>query len=304
MLRRFQSQTVILMYHRVTKVAQDPWGLCVSPEHFRQQMQVLSREACCRLDRAEAGGWAWNGSRTFVVTFDDGYADNLHNAAPTLERYGIPATFFISTGGIDAAFEFWWDELERIVFEIDDPARLAASSLDWDDPLAASADRSRESIHLALYQRLQPLSPADRQIAMNDLHVQAGMQHRLRESHRAMTTEELHTLAGNSLFEIGAHTVTHPMLATQTPELQAGEVRGSKQELERLLDRRITSFSYPYGGTDHYSAVTVDAVAEAGFERACTTSGAPVRRKDSVFEWGRLQVPDVDGDAFHRFLHA
>ncbi len=300
MLRRFQSQTVILMYHRVTQVPHDPWSLCVSPENFRQQMEVLSREACRRLDRAEAGKWAWNGSRTFVVTFDDGYADNLHNAAPTLERYGIPATFFISTGGIDAATEFWWDELERIVFEIDDPARL----LDWDDPLAASAAYSREALHLALYQRLQPLSPADRQIAMNDLHARAGVQHQLRESHRAMTTDELQTLAGNPLFEIGAHTVTHPMLATQTPSLQFGEVRGSKQELERLLDRRITSFSYPYGGSGHYSTVTVDAVAKAGFERACTTSGAHVRRKDSVFEWGRLQVPDVDGDAFERFLHA
>ena len=52
-----------------------------------------------------------------VVTFDDGYADNFHNAKPLLERYEIPATVFVTTGYLQDQREFWWDELERILLQ-------------------------------------------------------------------------------------------------------------------------------------------------------------------------------------------
>jgi peptidoglycan/xylan/chitin deacetylase (PgdA/CDA1 family) len=62
-----------------------------------------------------------------VVTFDDGYADNLYEAKPLLEHYGIPGTFFVVTGYLaqqaERAHEFWWDELERVVMQPEHVAR-------------------------------------------------------------------------------------------------------------------------------------------------------------------------------------
>jgi peptidoglycan/xylan/chitin deacetylase (PgdA/CDA1 family) len=51
--------------------------------------------------------------RAVVLTFDDGYADNLL-AKSLLEKRGLAATLFLSTGALDSSHEFWWDELERI----------------------------------------------------------------------------------------------------------------------------------------------------------------------------------------------
>ena len=55
--------------------------------------------------------------RSIVITFDDGYADNLYNAKPLLERYKIPATVFVTSGHIYAQEEFWWDELDRVLLQ-------------------------------------------------------------------------------------------------------------------------------------------------------------------------------------------
>ena len=109
-------------------------------------------------------------------------------------------------------------------------------------------------------------------------------------------------LAADNLFEIGAHTVTHPLLSAQPADVQHVEIRESKQWLETFLDRRITSFSYPYGGTQHYNAASVRAARCAGFSKACTTASRCISERDSPYELPRIVVTDMDGDQFRKFL--
>ena len=54
---------------------------------------------------------------SIAVTFDDGYADNLHCAARLLQKHDVPATFFLTSGYLGGHEEFWWDELTRLVFD-------------------------------------------------------------------------------------------------------------------------------------------------------------------------------------------
>ena len=117
--RSSDSKAVILMYHRVIEGCSDPWGIGVSPEKFAQQLEVLRRHTqVIRLqelvDAVDAGAIS---QTSVVVTFDDGYADNLVNAKPLLERYGIPATIFLTTGYLNGKREFWWDELDRLLLQ-------------------------------------------------------------------------------------------------------------------------------------------------------------------------------------------
>src|SRR5262245_50672892 len=89
---RLSARGLILMYHRVADPDLDPWGLRVSPEHFAEQLEVVNRyfhplsmqDLLRHLQRAKVP------NRSIVVTFDDGYVDNLQHARPLLERYDVP----------------------------------------------------------------------------------------------------------------------------------------------------------------------------------------------------------------------
>src|SRR5262245_19306871 len=111
------GSALILLYHRIAEPAADPFDLCVTPQHFAEHLEQLRRHhriiSLTELSQRLASGATLR--HTVVLTFDDGYADNLHHAKPLLERYDAPATVFVTSGYVGQDREFWWDELERLL---------------------------------------------------------------------------------------------------------------------------------------------------------------------------------------------
>lgn len=113
----FRSEVVILLYHRIFDLPSDPHLLSVHPDHFTEHLKYLSEHypILTLKQLAKALKERHLPKRVVVLTFDDGYADNLWNAKPLLQRYGVPATVFVVTGYIGQTQEFWWNELERLL---------------------------------------------------------------------------------------------------------------------------------------------------------------------------------------------
>jgi peptidoglycan/xylan/chitin deacetylase (PgdA/CDA1 family) len=293
---RLRGRRVVLLYHRIAHIEPDPWSLCVTPEHFAEHLDVLRSWSRVRLDQVESPG-----RLSAAITFDDGYADNLHEAARLLVRSDTPATFFLATGYLGGTREFWWDELERIVFH---PPGIRVPFHDSSGGTKVVCDPNvpKLSTYFEIYEKLQPLDHNVRLCLLDRLLDWSGLTATGRESHRSLTMDEVMRLCSEGLFEIGAHTITHPLLAAQPLESQYEELRESKAWLENLLGDRVASFSYPYGGSGHYTPETVRAVAGTGFVRACSTSAHPVNRNDGPYELPRFNVTDMNGEQFERFL--
>jgi peptidoglycan/xylan/chitin deacetylase (PgdA/CDA1 family) len=258
--------------------------------------------------------------KSVIVTFDDGYADNLHNAKPVLERYDVPATIFLASGFIGREREFWWDELDRIFLQPGTlPERLSLSinggTYRWELGEVArysegaswyhrgwraweEAPSSRHSLYKSLWELLNPLTEGERQRVLDELLRWAGVESMSHPSHHPLSFEEVLALAQGELIEVGAHTVTHPRLSALPAASQRDEIQGSKARLEEVLGHPVTSFAYPHGGRSDYTAQTVSMVREAGFACACSYFAGIVGQSTDRFQLPRMNVQDWDGEEF------
>ena len=101
------------------------------------------------------------------------------------------------------------------------------------------------------------------------------------------------------LIDIGAHSVTHPLLANLDPAAQREEIHAGKTHLEALLGWPVTHFSYPNGS---FSRTTRDLVRDSGFRCACTSRRDVTRQSSDPFKLPRFWVENRNGKAFARWL--
>ncbi len=247
--------------------------------------------------------------RAVAVTFDDGYADNLQEALPILEKRGVPTTFFVASGFVGGREEAFPDELDRLLLQpskaagmlrvgawsMDLPAMSAVTAGNW-NVLEKVAPTARHEAYRQLCALAGPMDHAGRQGLLDEVRTWAGAGREGRESHRMMSENELARLASSPLATIGAHTVTHPRLSAIGLEEQGREIRQSKRRLEEIMGREVASFAYPYGGDSDYSAETVRAVKEAGFEFACSNYGGVVRHGADLLQINRVLARDWPAD--------
>jgi peptidoglycan/xylan/chitin deacetylase (PgdA/CDA1 family) len=309
---RLGGGIAVLGYHRIGNGA-DPFGLAVSPDHFAAHMDVLgARARPLRLAEAvRAAAQPVLPPRAVAVTLDDGYADTLERALPVLERSGVPATVFLVTGC--PGEEFWWDELSRILLTAGRlPPRLDLQMPGWQQSWTiaegpAGLDRrgvaARRRTLGSVADAMRVLPPPARRAAMQQVRQWAsetpGAPGRSPERPRALTRDEIRQLASSPGIEIGAHTVSHPVLPSLPPDVQRAEISQSRDALQRLTGSGIASFSYPHGA---YTDATRAMVAQAGFSVACCSRADVLTSRSSPLEVPRLWVPDLDGRGFAAWL--
>src|SRR5205823_6298063 len=108
----------------------------------------------------------------------------------------------------------------------------------------------------------------------------------------AMTWEQLAQLAGNELITLGAHTISHPVLAALSAEELDAEVAGSKQILARYRSF-ANVFAYPYGDVEAIGEEATEAVRRAGLAAAFTTSETALSSTEDPMHLGRVCVDDM-----------
>lgn len=208
-------------------------------------------------------------ARAMCLTFDDGYRDNHDLALSILQRHGLNATFFVASGFIDGGC-MWNDIVIEAVRRT--PQRILQLGGVGDLPLGTHpvttiADK-RAAIR-SLLGDLKYLPQAQRQRAAAEIAQRAGVEP---PDDLMMSRKQLRTLRAAGM-TIGAHTVSHPILARVDRAAAAREIERGKQMLESLLDEPVTLFAYPNGKpVEDFGDEHVQLAREAGFACAVTTA--------------------------------
>ena len=293
--RRGSGTGAVLLYHRAAD-ASDVHDLNVPPALFEDQLRWLARE-CHVMPLDELLFAAADGlpERAVALTFDDGYLDTLHTAAPILERLGLPATVFLTSRWLHTPGEYWWDVLERALLSGETPRQLTfGDGVVFETSTAAERRAAHDSLHESLVHARLP--ERDRRIA--ELAQWAGLTpDRCR---RPMMADEVRQLASVPGMSIGAHTVNHLALPDQDAAVQRSEVFESMQALERVIGRPVDCFAHPYGAVDR---ATADLVREhCRWSAGCRP--AVVGASFDAAAFPRLEVKRWDSAMLRRHLSA
>jgi len=275
---------LILTYHQVLDLPDPLRPGELSHAEFERQMSVLARffnvlPLRFAVDRLREGRLP---SRACAITFDDGYEDNHRLARPVLLRYGLPATFFVATGYLDGG-RMWNDTLIEAV------RRMPGAAVDLGNlglgQYSLASDHDRAASARQLLGELKYREPAERQSLAEAIGQRAASP--LPED-LMMTSDQVRSLAADG-FEIGGHTVSHPIL-NETGDAEARrEIENGKGELEQLTGTDVALFAYPNGqpGRD-YSDRHAAMVRDAGFRAAVSTAPGAAEAADDPLQLPRF----------------
>lgn len=283
------NHAIVLMYHSVCHGDRASW---IAPRN-RMHPTVFERQ----LARLAKGGRVVPISRllddaeppppgSIVLTFDDGYLDNLEVVAPLLERYALPAVLYLATGYVSDAAPQWADVVYAAIqkrtrdrLELDGIGR-------WDLSTESACEAVIYQVGLSLIES----SRAARAEVLASIHDQLeSPQCPLKLSMDFDGARQL--LDRYPSFELGVHTADHLDLSSVTTDDAIDEVRRSMDDFERELGRKAQHFSYPYSRS---TPELIRRLPETGLHSAMTGQGVVTLDSMDPFDLHRFESPESE----------
>lgn len=182
---------IVLMFHGLFKDEAEAFSGDVDPYQPLTGDDLATLIACFQnagykfISPADLEAPLQSSDKRVLLTFDDGYANNLR-ALPIMQRFNVPATFFVASGNVASGEPFWWDVLyrERHLRNTPKPQMVAERQK------LKSLNNSEIKAHL------RSLFGSDAFTARSD-------------ADRPMTVDNLKTLASDPLATVGNHSVDH-----------------------------------------------------------------------------------------------
>lgn len=264
-----RGQGAILMFHHVRPARRELFQpnrlLEITPEHLDLTLTLVKRLGYAIVPLDEVPARLARGDGRFVaLTFDDGYRDNVEHALPVLRRHGAPWTLFVTTDYADGEGRLWWLELEEAVRALSEiplggrtlpsrtlPEKESAFATAYPELRAGPEARLRDTVA-----RWCDLARLDRQALVRGL---------------CLGWDELRALSAEKGLALGAHTLSHPMLAKHEEASARREIAESGRVIAARLGRPVRHFAYPVGDPSSAGAREFRLAQEAGYATAVTT---------------------------------
>lgn len=293
-----RQKTIFLAYHGVApdKEQLEAWTL-VSETIFRQQMEYLKNNFdCITIDEALNRRGQGQEKPGVVVTFDDGYANNIDIALPILVEFDIPAVIYVTTNPILDRQLFWPDMIWMAV------KRSNLTSIDLeeiDDSLGIYYPKGMgeqwQTVVLRILEDIKKTNPKQRmeivEAIVNKLKISPDADHFEIDVENniftPLTQEQILKLSSHPNITIGAHSHCHNLL-DQIPIKQAEKsIKTSKKILEDITESRIDHFAFPNG---NFNSLLLRLIRDIGFKSAVTFRQGFYKDGNDVYKINRFGI--------------
>lgn len=310
----FRERAVVLMYHRVLdaearRTTGAHFGMVVARETFDRQMALL--QAWCTPLSLAAFVAHMRDQTPFpdgacLVTFDDGWTDNLVHAVPSLRAHGVPAAIFLPVNFIGTRRHFTREAFTHLVLRardeaarrpemaarlralLDEAGRGALLDVGGAEPRPAVIEAIGEAPVDSAIERLVPRLAEAMGIRVDDLETPDTF----------MTWDQVTDLARAGV-AFGGHGAEHKRLALLDGPTRDADIRQAKDVLAARLAPPVWAFAYPNGS---YDEAVATAVGAHGFEVAFTTEPGTVACSDAPLRVKRVNIHEDMTDSAPMFL--
>ena len=252
------------MYHGVRVGNKRINGRHITAWHFERQLEYFKRNFAIvslhELCTMKAQGITPD-RPTIALTFDDGFLNNLTVALPLLEKYNIPATFFICTAGItDPQYAHPTDRVDIIrMSSTSSLIQIGDESFYRRGHVVAGQKRDKHVYHYLINKLSYPdwLRMNDSLAAQLDENI--VMQNS--EVYHLMSDQDVRDLANNKLVCLGSHGHQHINFLTLSREETQFQLRASKNVIEAYF-KPVDAMAFPYG---YFNSTSIALAKAAGY---------------------------------------
>jgi peptidoglycan/xylan/chitin deacetylase (PgdA/CDA1 family) len=252
------------MYHGVRVGNKRINGRHITAWHFEKQLEYFKRSFAIvplhELCEMKARGISPD-RRTIALTFDDGFLNNLTVALPLLEKYKIPATFFICTAGItDSRYAHPTDRVDIIRMSSTSSLIQIGDESFYRRGHVMAGQKSDKHVYHYL---INELSYPD-WLRMNDsLAAQLDEKSVAQNSevYHLMSDQDVKDLANNKLVSLGSHGHQHVNFLTLSREETQFQLLASKNVLEAYV-KPVDAMAFPYG---YFNATSIALAKATGY---------------------------------------
>ena len=266
-----RGRGLILTFHHVRPARDDAFQpnalLAITPEHLDLTLRIVREQGfeIVPLDEVPGRLEAAPESAPFcVLTFDDGYRDNRDHALPVLREHGVPWTLFVTADYASGHGRLWWLELEEVIRQ--------RNELTFDgELLPARTPDEKQAAFARVYAALRAGPEDVLRDTIAGWCAEIGLDVTALVRDACMTWDELADLSRDESITIGAHTLTHPMLAKHDEGRAWLEIEGGRAAIAEKLGLEPRHISYPVGDPTSAGPRDFRLAGQAGYMTAVTT---------------------------------
>lgn len=236
---------IVLLYHGVPRVSSNgEVHARVLEDHVRfltSRFEVVRLEHGAPRKRLE--------KQRVVLTFDDGFRNNAEVAAPILQRYKVPAVFFVCSRHTEEKTFLWVSYIDALArFYRWPDLRFKGERFDMRPAMRMdSVERIRSALRdefphpTGAYMAIREELPELKDFVSDECFT---------DRYAGMTTEQIGELGANPLFTIGSHTADHPFLEDCTDDEMTAQIASNMGFIESATGKKCRTIAYPSGSYD------------------------------------------------------